>query len=231
MTVHLFVSFVALVVLCWVLWRLSAADETQALSWPLLALAFAGILPLGFGPIIPISHFVFAATSDNITWYVVLGAAVWAASGFYLWRCVRRRHGKTATLAALGAFWVTMAFWYWLGVRLSQYEPGVRTPAVTDSPIYLAHWASVHLVLVGLLTLLFTRSVHRWGWLRAVVTGCLLVLYLILVAWAVDDLIQWSSRPDQALQRTGPHVTADASALRLAAPKQQQVQAQRLPDR
>lgn len=190
MTVHLGVSFVALGLLCWILRGLARSDGTPArLSWVPLAFAILVVLPLGFGPIVPITHFVFEFSSNNITWYVILGAALWAVAGFFFWRCVQQRRLPTGSLTVLGVIWTIMAFWYVLGVRLSQKEPGVRTPQVTDSPIYIAHWASAHLALLALFFLLArSLAAGRWSWFGIVVTAGLFVLYLSLVFFGVIEL-------------------------------------------
>jgi hypothetical protein len=76
--------------------------------------------------------------------------------------------------------WAVMGFWYYLGVSLSNYEPGLQTPILADSGFYIAQWISVHLVFICLFYLLFFSSDYYKSKTRTMLSFMLLVLYLIL---------------------------------------------------
>ncbi|MCI0498053.1 MAG: hypothetical protein L0Y36_00025 [Planctomycetales bacterium] len=193
MTVHLAVSLLTLALLCGTLRALARSGEpAPRVSWLPLAAMIPPLLPMSFGPIVPISHYVFEATSDNITWYAVTGVALWGLTGFFLWRYAKRRPGL-ANLLALGLLWGIMGFWYGLGVTLSRHEGGRKTPDVTDAGLYLAHWASVHLTLLCVFLLLALSRAYRGRWLRFIVTGLLFVPYFVLARGAIYDLTAWLS--------------------------------------
>lgn len=180
MTGHILVTLLALASLCWLLWRLTKASETQlAVSWfPLAAAAFV-LLPQSFGEFIPISHFVPPAATDNVLWIGIIYGGLWLLTGRFLWLYKTTRHRTDFFI--YGVLWGIMGFWYVLGLTLSQYEPGRKTPHAGDAGIYMAHWGTVLVAELCLFLLLFRSSAHSRSWKRMTVSLGLLGVCLVEV--------------------------------------------------
>lgn len=189
MTLHIFVSLVTLGLLWWNLYSLTISIRSQRpASW----LPLAGMLPLlivmSYGPFVPLSHFVFEFSSDNVLWYSIVYGLLWLLTGYFLWRY--KKAGTRWTLFGVySVLWAIMGFWYFLGLTLSRYEPGVATPGVMDAPIYIVHWASIHLTIIVTLSLLFFSSQHRHRWVRTTISIILLTVYVFATLGQLLKLI------------------------------------------
>lgn len=180
MTVHVAITLLVLLAL------LGASRAPEAASsgrqgW-LFGSGLLLLLPLGFAPIVPISHYVFEATSDHMAWFAIVFSLLWSCTA---WCWLRRAEARGVKLG-VSALLATMAFWGALGVFVSHYEHGA-TPSVTDSPIYVAHWLSI-LIAAALLVQLIAGRRPRSGWRVAttvVLGGGYLLLYVWQLAWLI----------------------------------------------
>lgn len=107
-----------------------------------VALACLALLPLTFGPFVPISHFIFESTSR--TTLVVMQVGVVILLFTLAWRVtVRWKDKKDAAVTRSftgGLFF--LGIWMVSAILMSNYEQGVRTPDVWDAPIYVLDWLS-----------------------------------------------------------------------------------------
>lgn len=138
--------------------------------------------------VVPLSHFVFEVTSDNILWFKVVFILLWATSGIAWWQYATK-HRQVLASFAYATIYSLLGFWGYLGATLSQYE-FAPTPEVTSAPVYVAHWGSVQLVVLCLLFLLLIRAEatrSRWpmGAMMLLIPTYLLVAFSQLLA-AVD---------------------------------------------
>ena len=179
MTVHIFVSLVTLGLFCWNLFSLSKNIHSQKpVSWLLLAAMLPLMILMTYGPFVPLSHFIFEAFSGNILWYGILYALIWLLTGFFLWR-YKSMGGNKVFFIFFSALWAIMAFWYYLGISLSKFEPGAATPGVLDAPIYIAHWMSVHLATLFALSLLYFSPEYRKSRMRTIIFWILFAVYIL----------------------------------------------------
>jgi hypothetical protein len=142
------------------------------------AVAIAGltVLPLAFGPIVPIAHFVFESTVGSM--FSVAQAIVAVLIAAFVWRIVARwRSGGDADyLVFFIGIAVGQTIWLGSSIRVSDHEQGVRTPSVWDAPVYVVDW----LAAVGMCVLL---SLAAWraakaGFVYRLLTG----IYFLIVA-------------------------------------------------
>lgn len=141
------------------------------------------LFPLGFGPVVPISHYVFESTSDRTAWFFIVCTLLWSGTA---WSWLRR-NAPLGTKLAVSALLATVAFWGVLGVLVSHHEHGA-TPNVTDSPVYVAHWLSI-LFAAALLVGLNAARTRTVGW-RVLTTVFFGGGYLVLFVWQ----LAWPSR-------------------------------------
>ena len=161
MTVHIVISLVFIALFIWSLQRLTTSSDPRSpspwgLTWAMNLLA----LPVSFAPIVPLSHFVFEATSDNVLWFAIIFVPLWILSGLLLWKYNKIKSHKLAPSFAYTIIWCVLCFWGCLGVMLSQYEPGTKTPGLADAPIYIAHWISIQIVMLCLFYMLLIHARH-----------------------------------------------------------------------
>lgn len=180
MTVHILVSLLILLFLAWRLRKLAAARHPAArVGWVPLAWMILLLLPLSFGPIVPISHFVFEAASENVLWFDLVYGSLWFLTGYFLWqygtRCVH-----LGPLIPYAIMWSILGFWGLLGATLSEHEPAGRTPTLMDAPIYVAHWMSVQFALLCLFWLLLFSPERFPSRTRTIVGGFLFAIYLAI---------------------------------------------------
>ncbi len=146
--------------------------STSLQSYTLLGMACV-LVPLVFAPILPITHFLFEFSPPGSIWgYAVLALGLWGLAGSK----IRQVPGPQWPVWAL---WILQGCWIILALAISEYEPGTRTPAFGDAPVYLIHLLSVHLALWLLLTLAWTHKRLRALWLMW------LLLYVALSAGAL----------------------------------------------
>lgn len=135
MTAAIFLTSVGLLALYFVTAGASAPMRRRIA----VGLACLAALPLAFGPMVPISHFIFEATGRSMLWGVqavaalLLGAIVWQLVG--RWRSVERQRSDVPVAGVL----VCHAIWIVSSVLLSDHESG-PTPDVWDAPIYVVDW-------------------------------------------------------------------------------------------
>lgn len=179
MTVHILISLLILFLFLWILNRLTINYPQEQTQWFPLSLMALFLLPMSFRFIIPISHFVFEATSNNVLWFRILYGFMWLIAGYFLWGYKRKGVNLKHILPYI-LLWAVMGFWYYLGVSLSNYEPGLQTPVLSDSGFYIAQWLSVHLIFICLFYLSFFSSDYYKSKIRTITSFMLLMLYLIL---------------------------------------------------
>jgi hypothetical protein len=179
MTVHILISLLTLLLLIWILNKLTINYPQEHTRWFPLSLIALFLLPMSFRFIIPISHFIFEVTSDNILWFKILYGFMWLLAGYFLWRYKTKGVNLKHTFPYV-FMWAVMGFWYYLGMSLSGYEPGIQTPTLSDSGLYIAQWISVHIVFICLFFLLFFSSDYYKSKARTITSFMLLALYLFL---------------------------------------------------
>jgi hypothetical protein len=181
MTSHIFITLFTLLGLLWLLIRLTTLSQSKTqIRWYPLAFMVLFLLPIGFSFLIPLSHFVYETTSDNVTWFALVFIPLWILAGYFLWR-YKSRYGNSKSLIAYGMIWSILGFWCYLGMTLSRYEHGLEEPALTDSVFYIADWISVNLALIGLFFLLFFSPDYYKSKVRIVVSFLLFAVYLLSV--------------------------------------------------
>jgi hypothetical protein len=126
-----------------------AASSSRRLA---IAVACIAALPPAFGPLVPISHFIFEATGRRVLVTAQAGAALLLLA--LAWRLVARwRAGVRSEIDGpfAGAL-IGHAIWLGSAVWLSDYEGGVKTPGVWDKPVYTVDWLS-SLLMCGFLAI------------------------------------------------------------------------------
>jgi len=165
LTVHLLALHVAL-----------GAETMQSRRRIAVALACLAALPLTFGPIVPISHFIFEATGRSML--LVLQSIVILLVVAIAWRLARRWKVDANAgfrMPFVGAL-ISSVIWLGSSIWLSDYEQGIPTPGVWDRPIYMLDWLSA-VVACLLLAIAAWRIPGSGLVLRTLIAG-----YLVLVA-------------------------------------------------
>jgi len=120
---------------------LSAENESVRQRFSFTAACLA-VLPLTFGPIVPISHFIFEGTSRSAL--MVMQGTIVLLVLTLAWRLAARWEVETKppiTKPFAGAL-LCLSVWLASSMMLSDYEQGVRTPNVWDEPLYVLDWLS-----------------------------------------------------------------------------------------
>lgn len=186
MTFHIAITLLVLMLLLCSLLGMVRSNTPKALPPFGLTIAIALLLlPMSYSFVVPLSHFVFEATSDNILWFKVVFIMLWTVSGITWWKQAAK-HRQLLASFAYATIYSILGFWGYLGVTLSQYEFS-PTPEVISAPVYVAHWGSVQLVVLCLLFLLLirteaTRSKWSMGAIMLLIPTYLLVAFYPLLA-------------------------------------------------
>jgi hypothetical protein len=171
MTAALFLLIVGLLALH------AALGAEAMLSRRRIAIAVACVvaLPLTFGPIVPISHFIFEATSRPML--VVLQGVVALLLVAIAWRLAKRWKVDADAGFRVPCAGALISYIIWLGSSLwqSDYEQG-PTPGVWDAPIYILDWLAA--VAACLLLAIAAWRIPGSG----LVFRTLIASYLVLVA-------------------------------------------------
>jgi len=176
MTASLIILTVSLLAL-----QILIASEPSLRVWrSLMAIAALAVLPLAFGPIVPLSHFVFESTGRSM---LSIGQSIVALLiAALIWRIVAhwRSGAETGLLLLLGGVVVGQTIWLGSSIRVSDYENGVATPSVWDAPIYVLDWLAA-LGICVLLALAAWRTVNSGFVYRLLIGIYLLVLAVLAV--------------------------------------------------
>lgn len=105
-----------------------------------IAIACLAALPLTFGPVVPIAHFIFEATSRPLLWGVYTFAAL--ILGALASRLATQWKNGTHSHLQVPFAGVVLSQTILLGsaIWLSDYEQGQPTPELRDAPIYVGNW-------------------------------------------------------------------------------------------
>jgi hypothetical protein len=172
MTASLLILTVSLAAL-----HLSMTSEPTRPVWR-CAMTIAGlaVLPLAFGPIVPIAHFTFESTGGSMLSAAQSIVAVLVAA--LIWRIgARWRNGGDAEFLILFiGIAVGQAIWLGSSICVSDYEQGVTTPSVWGAPVYVVDW----LAAIGMCVLL---ALATWRAAKSSVAYRLLTgIYFLLLA-------------------------------------------------
>lgn len=102
-----------------------------------MAIAGLAVLPLAFGPMVPITHFIFESTGRSMLLAAQAIVAVLIAA--FIWKIVDRWRKGDRSIYLIGIA-VGQIIWLGSSIYVSDYEQGVTTPTLWDAPIYVVDW-------------------------------------------------------------------------------------------
>ena len=147
-----------------------------------ISVASLAVLPLTFGPFVPISHFVFEASSKAML--VAMQALTALLLVSLAWRLATRwQVGASSDFNVLYAG-ILVSHTIWLGTSIwqSDYERGLGpTPEVWDAPIYILDWIAA-LSACSLFTVVAWRIPQSGLIFRFLVTVYLALLVILAYA-------------------------------------------------
>ncbi len=161
------------------------AGKSQSRRLAAIAVAGFSTLPLTFGPIVPISHFVFEASGQvqllaaQCMVATLLVALVWRLSS--QWKANTNRHIRVP-LAGVG---VSQAIWLGSAAWLSDYERGA-TPKLWDAQIYIVDWLAA-IVACLLLAIAAWRDAGSGKFGQALIIGYILLVMLAIYTTVMEQ--------------------------------------------